>query len=215
MTKTYRIASIPADGVGKEVIAAGRKVLDVVPSSRTGRSMMADDGLETLKDYDAIYFGAVGWADVPDHISLWGLRLNITQSFDLWANIRPVKFHPGIESPLRKADDTELDWVVVRENSALAGLVGAPPDLDRRTAADDRALDRRIGERLGTSLHASGTAPMRPADDRATVVDQFGRVHGISGLGIADTSILPAAPRRGPANTAVLIGEIVARSLSR
>ena len=88
--------------------------------------MMDRDGLETLKDFDAIYFGAVGWQNVPDHISLWGLRLNITQNFDQWANIRPVKFLPGVQSPLRKADDTELDWVVVRENSEgeYAGLGG-------------------------------------------------------------------------------------------
>ena len=110
---TYKIASIPADGVGKEVVAAGRKVLDFVAEqsngtfafewdefdwgseyyARTGR-MMAEDGLETLKNYDAIYFGAVGWANVPDHISLWGLRLNITQNFDQWANVRPVQVPP-------------------------------------------------------------------------------------------------------------------------
>src|SRR6476620_7399922 len=145
MTKTYRVASIPADGVGKEVIAAGRRVLDFVAAQSNGAftfqwddfdwgseyyarhgRMMAEDGLETLKSYDAIYFGAVGWRNVPDHISLWGLRLNITQNFDQWANVRPVKFLPGIVSPLRKADDTQLDWVVIRENSEgeYAGLGG-------------------------------------------------------------------------------------------
>ena len=135
-TQTFRIAAIPADGVGKEVVAAGRRVLDSLASASNGRfaftweefdwgseyyartgRMMAEDGLETLKGYDAIYFGAVGWPTVPDHISLWGLRLNITQNFDQWANVRPVHFHPGVTSPLRKADDTHLDWVVVRENS--------------------------------------------------------------------------------------------------
>ena len=87
---------------------------------------MAEDGLEILTGFDAIYFGAVGWGNVPDHISLWGLRLNITQNFDQWANVRPVKFLPGIRSPLRKAGETELDWVVVRENSEgeYAGLGG-------------------------------------------------------------------------------------------
>ncbi|OZC57098.1 tartrate dehydrogenase [Rhodococcus sp. RS1C4] len=142
---TYRIASIPADGVGAEVVDAGRRVLDVVAGhsggafafewnefpwgseyyAKTGK-MMADDGLEILRAYDAIYFGAVGWENVPDHVSLWGLRLNITQNFDQWANVRPVKFLPGVQSPLRKADDTELDWVVVRENSEgeYAGLGG-------------------------------------------------------------------------------------------
>jgi tartrate dehydrogenase/decarboxylase / D-malate dehydrogenase len=144
-TQTFRIAAIPADGVGKEVVAAGRRVLDAIADSshgtfafaweefpwgadfyaRTG-TMMDDDGLERLQGFDAIYFGAVGWPTVPDHISLWGLRLRICQGFDQWANVRPVNFLPGVQSPLRKADDTELDWVVVRENSEgeYAGLGG-------------------------------------------------------------------------------------------
>ena len=74
--------------------------------------MMAEDGLEILTGFDAIYFGAVGWGNVPDHISLWGLRLNITQNFDQWANVRPVKFLPGIQSPLRKAGGPNLTGVV-------------------------------------------------------------------------------------------------------
>lgn len=163
MTQTYRIASIPADGVGKEVIAAGRKVLDYVAEQSNGAftfqwddfdwgseyyarhgKMMADDGLATLKNYDAIYFGAVGWSNVPDHISLWGLRLNITQNFDQWANIRPVKFLPGVQSPLRKADDTELDWVVVRENSEgeYAGLGGR--NLSGRGPGNEVALQTAL-----------------------------------------------------------------------
>jgi tartrate dehydrogenase/decarboxylase/D-malate dehydrogenase len=143
--RTFRIAAIPADGVGKEVVAAGRAVLDALAEDsagafafqweefpwgceyyeRTGK-MMDEDGLDQLKDFDAIYFGAVGWPTVPDHISLWGLRLKICQNFDQWANVRPVHFLPGVISPLRKADDTELDWVVVRENSEgeYAGLGG-------------------------------------------------------------------------------------------
>ncbi|NGO11371.1 tartrate dehydrogenase [Streptomyces sp. HC44] len=144
-TRTFRIAAIPADGVGAEVVAAGRAVLDALAADsqgafafdweefpwgcgyyeRTGK-MMDDDGLDRLKNFDAIYFGAVGWPTVPDHISLWGLRLKICQNFDQWANVRPVHFLPGVQSPLRKADDTELDWVVVRENSEgeYAGLGG-------------------------------------------------------------------------------------------
>jgi tartrate dehydrogenase/decarboxylase / D-malate dehydrogenase len=163
MTQTFRIASIPADGVGKEVIAAGRRVLDYVAEQSNGAfafqwddfdwgseyyarhgKMMAEDGLATLKDYDAIYFGAVGWSNVPDHISLWGLRLNITQNFDQWANIRPVKFHPGVQSPLRKADETELDWVVVRENSEgeYAGLGGR--NLSGRGPGNEVALQTAL-----------------------------------------------------------------------
>src|SRR3954449_3979766 len=134
--RTFRIAAIPADGVGTEVVEAGRAVLDALAHASDGRfafqwqefpwgcgyyaehgRMMDDDGLEQLKDFDALYFGAVGWPTVPDHVSLWGLRLKICQSFDQWANVRPVEFLPGIQSPLRKADTTDLNWVVVRENS--------------------------------------------------------------------------------------------------
>ncbi|PRX97247.1 tartrate dehydrogenase [Allonocardiopsis opalescens] len=132
----YRIAAIPADGVGAEVVAAGRSVLDALAAGSGGAfsfdwtefpwgsryyaetgAMMADDGLDRLKEFDAIYFGAVGWPTVPDHISLWGLRLRVCQGFDQWANVRPVRFLPGVLSPLRAADRAELDWVVVRENS--------------------------------------------------------------------------------------------------
>src|SRR6478609_5416722 len=159
MTQTFKIAAIPADGVGKEVVAAGRRVLDTLATQSEGKfafdwtefpwgceyykktgKMMAEDGLDTLKSFDAIYFGAVGWRNVPDHISLWGLRLNVTQNFDQWANIRPVKFLPGVVSPLRKADDTELDWVVVRENSEgeYAGLGGR--NLSARGPGNEVAL---------------------------------------------------------------------------
>ena len=107
--------------------------------------MMAEDGLETLKHFDAIYFGAVGWKNVPDHISLWGLRLNITQNFDQWANIRPVQVPPRHrQSPLRKADDTELDWVVVRENSEgeYAGFGGR--NLSGRGPGNEVALQTAL-----------------------------------------------------------------------
>jgi tartrate dehydrogenase/decarboxylase/D-malate dehydrogenase len=144
-TQNFRIAAIPGDGVGTEVVAAGREVLDAVAARSGGRisfaweefdwgsdyyartgEMMPADGLDQLKDFDALYFGAVGWPTVPDHVSLWGLRLKICQGFDQWANVRPVHFLPGVQSPLRKADSTDLDWVVVRENSEgeYAGLGG-------------------------------------------------------------------------------------------
>jgi tartrate dehydrogenase/decarboxylase / D-malate dehydrogenase len=142
---TFRIAAIPGDGVGQEVIAAGREVLDALAAGSAGafgfdwqefgwgceyytrtNRMMPADGLEVLAGFDAIYFGAVGWPGVPDHVSLWGLRLAICQGFDQWANVRPVRFLPGVPSPLRQAYDTELDWVVVRENSEgeYAGMGG-------------------------------------------------------------------------------------------
>jgi tartrate dehydrogenase/decarboxylase/D-malate dehydrogenase len=127
--KTYRIASIPGDGIGMEVIPAGIEVLKRLEdgfrlqfeefdwsSSRykkTG-SYIPEGGLEKLKTFDAIFFGAVGAPDVPDHVSLWDLRLAICQGFDQYANVRPSRILPGIDAPLKNA---EIDWVIVRENS--------------------------------------------------------------------------------------------------
>lgn len=133
--RTHKIAAIPADGIGPEVIDAGTTVLAAL-AERMGDVafefttfdwgsdyykqhgvMMPEDGLEQLKPFDAIYFGAVGAADVPDHITLWGLRLPICQGFDQYANVRPTKIMPGVASPLRNAEVGDLDWVIVRENS--------------------------------------------------------------------------------------------------
>ncbi|MFZ3584885.1 isocitrate/isopropylmalate family dehydrogenase, partial [Loktanella sp. DJP18] len=133
--KTYRIAAIPADGIGLEVIRAGLQVLHVLAKrdggfnvdvtdfdwgsdryKRTG-SFMPDDGPAQLRSFDAIFFGAVGAPDVPDHLSLWGLRLPICQGFDQYANVRPTRILPGITSPLAGVGPGDLDWVIVRENS--------------------------------------------------------------------------------------------------
>ncbi len=133
--REYAIATIPADGIGPEVIAAGTTVLEALQERigdvkfnfrnfdwgsdyyKKNGVMMPADGLETLKSFDAIYFGAVGAPDVPDHITLWGLRLPICQGFDQYANVRPTKILPGITSPLRHVGTGDLDWVIVRENS--------------------------------------------------------------------------------------------------
>jgi tartrate dehydrogenase/decarboxylase/D-malate dehydrogenase len=133
--KTYKIAAIPGDGIGREVIAAGIEVLEALAARAGGFAftfdhfdwgsdyykrngvMMPPDGRDQIKDHDAIYFGAVGAPDVPDHITLWGLRLAICQPFDQYANVRPTRILPGITSPLRHVAGPELDWVIVRENS--------------------------------------------------------------------------------------------------
>ena len=128
--KSYRIASIPGDGIGSEVIPAGVEVLQKLAvdfrlefkdfnwSSKryveTG-AYIPEGGLEELKRFDAIFFGAVGAPDVADHLSLWGLRLPICQGFDQYANVRPSRLLPGIQSPMRNAND--IDWVIVRENT--------------------------------------------------------------------------------------------------
>ncbi|MDY0884733.1 tartrate dehydrogenase [Dongia soli] len=133
--REYAIATIPADGIGPEVIAAGTQVLESLQKRLSDVKfhfknfdwgsdyykkhgvMMPADGLATLKKFDAIYFGAVGAPDVPDHVTLWGLRLPICQGFDQYANVRPTKILPGITSPLRNVGPGDLDWVIVRENS--------------------------------------------------------------------------------------------------
>ncbi len=131
----YKIAAIPADGIGPEVIAAGLQVLKSLEQRDGGFQldvtqfdwgsdyyrkhgiMMPVDGTEQLKAFDAIFFGAVGAPDVPDHITLWGLRLPICQGFDQYANVRPTRILPGIRSPLANVGPGDLDWVIVRENS--------------------------------------------------------------------------------------------------
>jgi tartrate dehydrogenase/decarboxylase/D-malate dehydrogenase len=138
---TFKIAVIPGDGIGQEVVPEGLRVLDSLSEQprfeyehfpwgcqyylQTGR-MMDDDGLDRLGNFDAIYFGAVGWPGVPDHVSLWGLRLAICQGFDQYANIRPVRLLPGVPSPLKNATADTMDWVVVRENTEgeYAGIGG-------------------------------------------------------------------------------------------
>ncbi len=133
--RNYKIAAIPADGIGPEVISAGVEVLQALTRHdeqlqfdvqtfdwgsdyyKKHGAMMPEDGLNTLKKFDAIYFGAVGAPDVPDHITLWGLRLPICQGFDQYANVRPTKILPGVTSPLRNRGPGDLDWVIVRENS--------------------------------------------------------------------------------------------------
>jgi tartrate dehydrogenase/decarboxylase/D-malate dehydrogenase len=131
--RSYRIAALPADGIGPEVISAGLEVLEALAARDGGFRLeveafpwgsdfylqhghyIPEGGLERLRAFDAIFFGAVGDRRVPDHVSLWGLRLPIAQGFDQYANVRPARILPGVKSPL--ADPRELDWVVVRENS--------------------------------------------------------------------------------------------------
>ncbi|MEA2527527.1 MAG: tartrate dehydrogenase/decarboxylase / D-malate dehydrogenase [Thermomicrobiales bacterium] len=166
--RTLRIAVIPGDGIGNEVVPEGLRVMERLAETsgsglrfafesfpwgceyylKTGR-MMDEDGLARLESFDAIYFGAVGWPGVPDHVSLWGLRLAICQGFDQYACIRPVRLLPGIASPLRNATAETVDWVVVRENSEgeYAGVGGRnfAGRGDRREVAVQAALFTELG----------------------------------------------------------------------
>jgi len=133
--KSYRIACIPGDGIGKEVIPAGQAVLQALAEVqrsfrfefssfgwggdwyRAYGEMMPPDGLTALRQMDAILFGSAGDPHIPDHITLWGLRLKICQGFDQYANVRPTRILPGIDAPLKRCQPADLDWVIVRENS--------------------------------------------------------------------------------------------------
>ena len=131
--KTYKIAVIPGDGIGKEVVPEGLRVLEAAGKrfgiqyafthfdwscetyAKTGK-MMPDDGLDQLRPFDAIFLGAVGYPGVPDHISLWGLLIPIRRTFEQYANLRPVRLLKGVDSPLKNAKPGEIDFCVVREN---------------------------------------------------------------------------------------------------
>jgi tartrate dehydrogenase/decarboxylase/D-malate dehydrogenase len=163
--KTYRIAAIPGDGIGKEVIAAGIEVLDALAAREGGFAfhydqfdwgsdfykrhgvMMPAKGRDLIRDHDAIFFGAVGAPDVPDHVTLWGLRLAICQPFDQYANVRPTRILPGITSPLRNVAGPELDWVIVRENSEgeYAGVGGRVHQGHADEVATDVSMMTRAG----------------------------------------------------------------------
>jgi len=163
--RRYRIAAIPGDGIGTEVIAAGVEALAACAQrdggfevafdhydwgsqrfKQTGAFMPAN-GLDQIRGHDAILFGSAGAPDVPDHVTLWGLRLAICQPFDQYANVRPTRVLPGITSPLRHVSGKELDWVIVRENSEgeYAGVGGRVHRGLPEEAATDVSMFTRAG----------------------------------------------------------------------
>jgi len=133
--KAFKIAAIPGDGIGREVLPAGQQVLDAAAEVHGGfrfdydtfdwscqyylehGRMMPADGLDILRQYDAIFLGAVGYPGVPDHVSLWGLLLPIRRGFRQYINLRPVKLLPGVKTPLAGRTPADIDFLVVRENN--------------------------------------------------------------------------------------------------
>jgi tartrate dehydrogenase/decarboxylase / D-malate dehydrogenase len=163
--KTYRIATIPGDGIGKEVVPAGVELLTALARAqgtfkfeftdfdwggdyyRKHGVMMPADGLDDIRDVDAILFGSAGDPDIPDHITLWGLRLKICQGFDQYANVRPTRILPGIDAPLKRCAPKDLDWVIVRENSEgeYAGAGGRVHQGHPIEVATDVTMMTRVG----------------------------------------------------------------------
>lgn len=163
--KTYRIATIPGDGIGKEVVPAGRQALEALAAQtsrfafefedfawggdyyRAHGVMMPEDGLDALRDKDAILFGSAGDPRIPDHVTLWGLRLKICQGFDQYANVRPTRILPGIDAPLKRCTPADLNWVIVRENSEgeYAGVGGRAHQGHPIEVATDISIMTRAG----------------------------------------------------------------------
>ncbi|MEU8238381.1 isocitrate/isopropylmalate family dehydrogenase [Actinoplanes missouriensis] len=160
----YRIALIPGDGIGAEVLPPARALLDAA-GRRHGitftydafdwscrrylaeGAMMPDDGLRQIRGHDAVLLGAVGWPGVPDHVSLWGLLIPIRRAFRQYVNLRPIKVLDGVPSPLR--DATGVDLVVVRENvegeySEIGGRLG-------RGTEDELAVQEAVFTRRGVT----------------------------------------------------------------
>jgi tartrate dehydrogenase/decarboxylase/D-malate dehydrogenase len=196
--RVHRIAAIGGDGIGQEVIPAGLEVLRALEARcgdfrldveefpwgsdyyrQTGR-MMPEDGLETLKGFDAIYFGAVGDPHLPDDLTLWGLRLNICQGFDQYANIRPTRVLPGLESPLRGLEPGAIDWVIVRENSEgeYAGHGGRAHRGHEIEIATETSIFTRVGvERIMRT--AFRIAQSRPRKKLTVVTKSNAQRHGM------------------------------------
>lgn len=163
--KTYKIACIPGDGIGKEVVPAGQAVLRALATAggsfafdfknfgwggdwyRAHGEMMPQHGLDELRGMDAILFGSAGDPHIPDHITLWGLRLKICQGFDQYANVRPTRILPGIDGPLKRCKPEDLNWVIVRENSEgeYAGVGGRAHQGQPIEVATDLSVMTRAG----------------------------------------------------------------------
>ena len=194
----HRIAAIPGDGIGAEVVAAGIAVLEALRERHPGLElaverfpwgsdyyrahgrMMAEDGLRRLTEYDAIYFGAVGDPDLPDHVTLWGLRLAICQGFDQYANVRPARILPGVASPLAGVGPGDLDWIIVRENSE--GEYSGAGGRVHQGLAEEVAVETSVFTRTGVARimrFAFDLARTRPRRHLTCVTKSNAQRHGM------------------------------------
>jgi tartrate dehydrogenase/decarboxylase/D-malate dehydrogenase len=191
----YRIAVIPGDGIGKEVIPEGIRVLDAAAAKygfgfdwcsfdwscetwhETGQ-MMPADGIEQLSEFDSIFLGAVGFPGVPDHISLWGLLIPIRRAFDQYVNLRPCRLMPGVESPLAGRSVADIDFWVVRENtegeySSIGGRIYE--GTDQETVMQESVFTRRGTDRI--LKYAFDLAQSRPSKHLTSATKSNGIIH--------------------------------------
>jgi tartrate dehydrogenase/decarboxylase/D-malate dehydrogenase len=178
--QTHKIAVIPGDGIGKEVVPEGLRVLEAAGRKfgigfawdqfpwnceyyKAHGRMMPEDGLDRISGHDAIFLGAVGFPGVPDHVSLWGLLIPIRRQFDQYVNLRPVRLMPGIRSPLAGREVGDIDFYVVRENtegeySAIGGRIFE--GTEREMAVQETVFTRHGVDRILT--YAFDLARSRP-----------------------------------------------------
>jgi isocitrate/isopropylmalate dehydrogenase len=197
VAKIHRIACIPGDGIGVDITEAAVQVLSTLAKALGGFEFdfttfdwssknylergyyMPPDGLQQLKKFDAIYFGAVGWPDVPDHISLWGLILPIRKTLNQYVNVRPTRILEGTKSPLAGIQREDLDWVIVRENSEgeYSGQGGTSHDGTPYATATEVSIFTQVGiERI--MRFAFETARSRPRKKLTMVTKSNAQRHG-------------------------------------
>jgi len=192
---SYKIAVVAGDGIGREVVPEGVRVLEAAGARfgfdfhwdtldwsceryrSTGR-MMPEDGLGRIRGHDAIYLGAVGYPGVPDHVSLWGLLIPIRREFRQYVNLRPVRMMPGMVSPLRDRGPADIDLVVVRENnegeySNIGGRMYAGTDAEM--AVQESVFTRRGVDRV--IRYAFELARTRPARHVTSATKSNGIIH--------------------------------------
>jgi len=194
---THRIAVIPGDGIGKEVVPEGMRVLEAAGRrfgfdfawthfdwsceayGRTGR-MMPEDGLEQLRKFEAIFLGAVGFPGIPDHISLWGLLIPIRRTFRQYVNLRPVRLLKGVRSPLAGRTPDDIDMVIIRENnegeySEIGGRLYK--GTDEELAVQQAIFTRRGVDRI--LRYAFELARTRPAKHVTSATKSNGIIHSM------------------------------------
>ena len=194
----YKIAVIPGDGIGAEVINSGVEVLKALSKTednlpmeftefdwgsdyyRKNGIMMPENGVEILKEFNSIYFGSAGDPNIPDHITLWGLRLKICQGLDQYANLRPVRLLPGISSPLKGIKEKDIDWSFIRENSEgeYSGIGGR----SHKGYGHDTAMDITLFTRQGVERiqrYAFEIARSRPRRLLTLVTKSNAQRHGM------------------------------------
>lgn len=196
----FKVAAIPGDGIGVDITEAAKEVLNKLAQSDGTFSFdfttfdwsskaylergwyMPVDAIATLKEHDAIYFGAVGWPSVPDHISLWNMILPIRKELNQYVNVRPTRILPGTKSPLVECqkDPKQLDWIIVRENSEgeYAGQGGTTHGHENYAVATELAIFSYVGiERI--MRFAFETAKQRPRKKLTMVTKSNAQRHGM------------------------------------